>query len=253
MYEVISSFDTEIKIKKEELVSVPYSSVVHNQKLELDNKKSRKSSPIIKVTFNTSVEDFKLKNNTTGVEVTCSKTNGFSETDQIVIEEGGTYYSGAELENYTYTGILEIKENCVNEFQVFLTPAVDTDVDIQFQWLMASGSAITKHYVRDFRVNEREEIAEIPPTFGSKEITDFKRIKTSYIFSMGSLWSDSYFFNLDKDTLYQIIYETDSDIEGIEQQTIYLCGCMFEDLERSERDGDFVMENISGKAISMLK
>lgn len=245
----ITFFETSAYIVKEELVTEQFLDKVHNSTFAIDNTKNIKRKPIIILTFKDSISSLKLKNTTTNVEVNIIQD--FTIGQQIQIEYDAVYQGNSEI-NSNYNGILVLKENSINTFQVELIPDLSVGIDIEVIYNKYPEEYEEFIYLEDVKIVETNSLRRISGGIGNKIAKGYEVEETNYNFTIGQLWHKSSLFNIDNDSYYRIRFKTDDDIGGIESQDLYLCGCKFDNHEISGRRGGFYSENLTGVAINLF-
>jgi len=183
--------------------------------------------------------------NNKDIHVICEDSLGAGKT--ISIESGATYMDEKDIDA-EYNGLMILDENTKNVFKIITDP--ETSVDVNVKYIAPNDKTVTQHFVQDFHFNKTQRVTEIFSAFG--EDPDLIEENTTYFFNMGKLWSNSYLFNLNEKASYRISFETQEEVENIEQQKVCLCGCVFEDFERDSRENSLITENVRGRARKMF-
>ena len=244
----IISFETDIFISEEVPVSLFFKGIGNTGAFSVDNKYNLGQKPIIKITVLSDITQIKLTNVTTGVSV--DVINSLTLNDILTVEADATFKGEIEVDS-AYTGMFTLKENCINEYSVEITP-ISSTVDIEFTYNKSNSNGGIQYFVDTFTISDINDLYEIPGNIISQKALGHSLVKTGYSFLINQLWYKDY-FSLSKNKTYTIRYETKENSSRIEYITYCLCGCMFGEIGLEEKDGELCRKNITGVACDLFK
>lgn len=247
---VISSFESNIIIAEEVLFSQTFTDISNNGTFAINNSGNMEREPLIVITLNNALTELTLTNQTSNIGIVIS--GSLNAGDVYTIYNDSAYKNNVEVDA-SFTGIFNLKENCINNFRIALKP-VDASIDINFSWQKPSDTKRIEAYVQGFSINETE-VATRRPFGGLKKIArDYISTEINYDFSIDKLFYDDYYLNYDKTKRYTIQWQTDNTYDNkINTYDYYLCNCKFTNIGFSYSDNELIKEGVSGNACQLIK
>ena len=250
----IDSFDLlDIVLQKEITAPQAELGISNIDTITIDNRGNIQQNPIIIITLNDDfTSGFTVKNNTTNISVTIPNPPVESKYDVgtiFKIYHDSVYQNDNEI-NVTFSAPFIIAENFINTLS-FTLPA-DVSIDASVSWLHPSPVEVVIGYVEEFSINEVRTQRKGTVNLLNKYTNSYVTQDIAYDFSIDKLYLNSWFHD-ERDYSYRLKWQTDSDIDDINQITTYLCGCKFNNFTWSQVDNEVVKENIRGTALKKIK
>lgn len=248
-YYAISSLETDIILSPETLYSQSHTTLLNNATIELDNIGNMQRDPVITLTLNHDSDSITLTNQTNTESITITNLVPYTAGTIFTIYSDSVYVAGFEI-TATFSAPFIISENEINTLKI--SAGVDVTTEITVQWVKQSSSQQVIAYMQGFsltesRTQQRRQVNKL-----NKYTQGFINQDISYNFTIDHLFFQNYLPSQDLDVTYNIKYQTDSGVGGIQQQTIYLSGVSISNWGISQEEVGLVKENISGGVCKLL-
>ena len=172
----VSSFETNVYISQEIPTIETFKAVGDSGTFNIDNTYNIRRKPIINITALADVTAIKITNITTGVSVDI--TNLLALNDVLTVEADAASKANLEIESI-YTGMFILKENCINEYSITITPSTST-VDVEFIYDKASTAEEVQYFVEGFSVSEDNTLHQIPGGIIDKKPRGYVLTETTF-------------------------------------------------------------------------
>jgi hypothetical protein len=241
--EVFNSFDVDIEITKLITKTESYTS-----DFIIDNKGNRRVYPILEITTaDTLTLNIITNNNQTitfnSISLTSSDTLILNFKEQVYEKNGSNI-----IDNITDIDLIYLEANIENNFSFDYSG--NLNVDVTYDTYSISSR---EKYVENFKINRSDSYNKKKP-FNSNKKNEQKRVSTDYTLTMGKMpinW-DSY-DDIENEEEFRITYYEYNDYT-YEEEKRYLVGVKFNSWDRGfDQQGDFIMTNVSGEALDILK
>ena len=238
----------ELVIQREMMISQVASGLTNTSTMSLSNVGNCESYPIFTLNINNALSTLTVSNLTTGVTTIISDPSNLISGATLRLYPDAAYSSASTELITTFNGVFSLEEDVANSLKFTLSPSTATTIDVTAEWLQPSPVEKVVSYCEGFQLSESRTQRKSGVNLLNKYNKSYINQEIAYSFTMDKLYCENWFEEEAEDETYRIKIATDSEVDGIEQITYYLCGCSLNSISHSYQDGELIKENIGGVA-----
>jgi hypothetical protein len=248
-YYAISSLETDIILSPEMPYIQLHTNLLNNATIELNNIGNMSREPYIELTLNNDSNSITLINQTINESITITNDIPYLTGTIFKIYTDAVYIDNEEI-LAVFTAPFIILENTINILKISAGEGVTTDIKIQ--WIKPSTSQQVMAYMQNFNLTETKTQQRKQVNKLKKYTNGFINQDISYNFTIDHLYFQNYFPSQNPDVTYNVKYQTDLGVGGIQQQTIYLSGVSITNWGISQEEISLVKENVQGTCCKLF-